>query len=612
MKRICVLVSIFCSFVLPQLSLAQSLDLEKIVVTPSRIEEEAEDISRKVDIITAYDIKSSGAKDVSEVLGNLASVNISNYGGLGATKSIRMRGSSAAQVLVMIDGRPINNPRDGQAELSDIPLENIERIEVVRGPCSSLYGSGAMGGAVNIITKSPSSEKQETEFTTSFGSFRTYIERLSHGGRISNLGYTVNAGYQSSEGFRDNSEYNAKDFSSKIEYNLNNTNKLGFNAGFQRSKLGTPGGLTSFDADDKQRILKNFLDINWNFKPDETFGLLARGYHNYDRLEFMENTAGSSWDTALSKDIHTTKVMGYEFQANKQLCEAYQLIAGFNYSGNLNDSTSSAKHEYTMRAVYLENRLDLFNCMEVNFGARVDDYSNFGTELNPSLSILYKINEDLKLHSSISRSFRAPTFNDLYWPNNGWSAGNPNLTPEKGITGEAGIDFKLNKYMTCAISYYRSSYNQLINWVETSPWFWEPKNISSAIIDGLEIENKLYLVKNLDLELGYAFMRAKDDKNDTYLVYQPKHRANSTLRWRLPKGFTFEMRGQFTNRSFLNSNNTNYVKRFFVLDFNVSKKINSCADYFLTVNNLLDKKYQVMNDYPMPGLSVTSGLRLDF
>ncbi|MBU4473292.1 MAG: TonB-dependent receptor plug domain-containing protein, partial [Candidatus Omnitrophica bacterium] len=153
MKRFNAAISILglLGLVLSGKTFAQDIDLERIVVMPSRIEESYSEVSRNIDVITSKDIEMSGAKDLAGVLTEITSVNISNYGGLGATKTIRMRGSTASQVLVLVDGRPINNPRDGQAELSNILLENIDRIEVMHGPGSSLYGAGAMGGTVNII-----------------------------------------------------------------------------------------------------------------------------------------------------------------------------------------------------------------------------------------------------------------------------------------------------------------------------------------------------------------------------------------------------------------------------------------------------------------------------
>ena len=151
-----------------------SVELSKIVVTPSRIEQSEEKTPYKVDVVTGSEMRQAYPEDVTEALETLPSVNINDYGSLGATKSIRMRGATASEVLVLMDGRPLNSPRDGEVDLSTVPLAQVGRVEVVYGPGSSLYGSSAMGGTVNIISREPP-QKMKTEFTSLAGTFRTYI-----------------------------------------------------------------------------------------------------------------------------------------------------------------------------------------------------------------------------------------------------------------------------------------------------------------------------------------------------------------------------------------------------------------------------------------------------
>ena len=214
---------------------------------------------------------------------------------------------------------------------------------------------------------------------------------------------------------------------------------------------------------------------------------MVKTYQNYDRLEFLENS------TTYTKDIHTTIVRGLDAQFDKQLFDIYRLVCGFSYVENMNNSTTSAKHSYNVASGYLENRLDLFdNKLNVDLSARLDDYSNFGTQINPSLDLLYKFNDAIKLHGLISRSYRAPTFNDLYWPDEGWAKGNINLKPEKGITGELGVESRINKYLSASLTYYRSDYKQLIQWSDNGSGVWQPMNVSSAVINGLEFENKIF------------------------------------------------------------------------------------------------------------------------
>ena len=609
MKRINKHALIFLSaflFILSNSCWAEDVELDKIVVTPSRIEESSGSVGRTVDVVTSGEIEKSGAQNLADALTTLTSVDMSDYGGPGAVKNIRMRGSTASQVLVSVDGRPINNPRDGTVDLSEIPLDNIARIEVVHGPGSGLYGSSAMGGIVNIITKNPPEKGQKTELYSSFGTARTYIERMSHGAKISKFSYLINGEYQSSEGFRPNSALSAKDANLKLGYDLNSQNNIKLNSGFYTTKLGTPGPTYNFDPDDKQNTLKRFFDFDWSFKPDTKTALAAKAYQNYDRLEFMENSS------TYTKDTHTTIVRGFDLQFNKQLLDAYGLVCGFNYVNNMNNSTSSAKHHYTVTAGYLQNHLDLLKNLKVNFGARVDDYSNFGTQISPNLDFLYTFNRNIKFHGLVSRSFRAPTFNDLYWPDEGWAKGNPNLKPEEGVTGELGMEANINKYLTSGLTYYYSNYSQLIQWSDDGSGVWRPDNVSTATIQGIELENKIYLSDKFNLNLNYTFLRAIDNKSHKYLVYQPENKLDAALKYNDHNGLVLELKSQFTGIRYNDAANTTKVKGFFIFGLSGSKKFKNGLTYFMYIDNILNRKYQVQFGYPMPGFSITNGMKLDF
>jgi len=270
----------------------QDVDLDTVVVTAARIGQESGSLSRSVDVLHASDIEQSGAQDVAQALEGVTGLSVSDYGGWGASKTLRMRGATAAQTLVMIDGRPVNSPRDGEIDMSTVPLDSVDRIEILHGPGSSLYGSNAMGGVVNILTKNPPREGFKTEMTSGFGTFRTYLDRVNHGGRIGRFAYHMSGTYESSVGFRDNAKVNQKDCNAKLQYDLTQGNTITVNSGFFRSLLGAAGTLSAPDTDDKQRTYKNFVDAWWDFRPDNMFGVKVKIYNMYDRLEFMENSAG--------------------------------------------------------------------------------------------------------------------------------------------------------------------------------------------------------------------------------------------------------------------------------------------------------------------------------
>jgi outer membrane cobalamin receptor len=288
------------------------------------------------------------------------------------------------------------------------------------------------------------------------------------------------------------------------------------------------------------------------------------------------------------------------------------VIAGYNYVDNRNDSTSTAKHKYRVNAGYLENQFSIGDKMNLNISARVDDYSNFDTEFNPNICFIYRIRQDLKIRTSIGRSFRAPTFNDLYWPDEGYDKGNPNLKPEKGTNYELGFDAVLNKYFSSGITYYRNDFTELINWMPDSLDVWQPQNIGRATINGVELVNKFYILKNLEAGLNYAFIDARDSKSHKYLIYQPRNKIDFSIKCKEFYGFDFELTSQWTGQRFHDALNDIKVKPFTIMNFNVSRKIKQNYTIFFSMDNLLNRKYQVVKDYPAPKLSYNGGLKIEF
>ncbi|MBN2144069.1 MAG: TonB-dependent receptor [Candidatus Aureabacteria bacterium] len=586
-------------------------EMEPIVVTASRFEEPYENVNRKIEIVNQDDLESVHASELCELLTGMPSVAISNYGGLGGTKNIRMRGSSAAQVLVMIDGIPINNPRDGTADLNRLPLDNIDRIEMMYGPGSTQYGSYAMGGTLNVITKKPPRQGQETTASVSGGSYETIEATLSHGARINQFGYLVTGQYQNSEGFRTNSDIKAYHFSAKLEYDINDRNHLQFNSNYFDNETGSPGPISMSDADDQQKNRIHSNDLTWDFIPDKSNVITTRVYKNKDHLTFLENTASSFFDVPYMESDHTTEITGWDMQWKKEYSETWQWVTGLNGVENTNESTVSGNHDYKIRSAYLENHLDLTDRIRISFGTRVDDYSNLGTEWSPDFSFLYKIDDCLKIHGLIANCFRAPTFNDLYWPDEGWARGNPGLNPEEGTAMELGAEKRIGSLIKCHFTYYRNEYTDLINWMEKNG-VWQPENIDSTLTQGIELENVFTPSEGWVLTLKYSYMEAKDKDTDHDLIYQPKNRIQAGLEYKGAGDLSFRIKGIYTDSCFQDPENSVKIEDYFILDTGVSKKWRSRFTFYLNLDNLLDEDYQVILNYPMPGFSVTGGVKIEF
>lgn len=587
-----------------------SVELNKIIVTPSRIEEVRTSTPYKVDLLNGTELRQSYPEDLGAALESLPSVNVSDYGGFGQAKTIRMRGATGSQVLVMVDGRPLNSPRDGEVDLSTIPLAFVDRVEVVHGPGSSLYGSAAMGGIVNVITKNPP-KQPKTQLTTLAGNHGTVIERVSHGASAGNFGYIINGEYGHTDGFRENSVTDTNSADGKITYTLNESNKLRLSSGYFNSRTGTPGLASAPDKDDHQLDQKNFVDAGWDFDAGEGLSFLTRTYRNYERLRFFENSAGSSWDIAGDKFRHTTVSNGLSTQATKEFTDSYTATTGFDYTGNFNNSTSTGKHDYNVRAGYLQNILSVTERVKVNFGARLDDYSTFGTKVNPNAGAVYSFNDTDRIRAAVSSAFRAPTFNDLYWPDEGWAKGNPDLRPEKSINLEAGVDKQITEKINSSLTCFHNRFNNLINWMTDSSWVSMPSNIGSAEINGIELSNTLALTKTVSVDAAYTYQRPINRWTKKDLVYQPRHKASSSIAY-AAKGLTCRLSGDFASTRFCDADNTMKAKQFFTLNFSLEKALMPNVDFLLNIDNLLDREYEVLKDYPAPGFAILAGVKVTF
>ena len=188
------------------------------------------------------------------------------------------------------------------------------------------------------------------------------------------------------------------------------------------------------DLDDRQETFNKYVDITYNGKLREGQDIILKLYHNFDRLEFIEAFE------PINKDTHQTKVDAIDTQVSQTLFEAFRTAVGFNYQDHRLNSSISNKHTYNLKGVNFESEIDLFDKSSLKFGARWDDYSNFGDKLSPSASFNFWLFDKLKFHTLLAKSFRAPTFNDLYWnqPDFGLQ-GDPSLGPEKAVSYEAGV-----------------------------------------------------------------------------------------------------------------------------------------------------------------------------
>ncbi|MDD5545682.1 MAG: TonB-dependent receptor [Candidatus Omnitrophica bacterium] len=581
-----------------------NVELEKIVVTPLGTEQSYGTVSRSMDIIDKHDLSTVRYENVSEPVGRLTSSQSIDYGSEGALKTIRLRGSSAEQVLIMIDSRPITDSRTGQAELHAIPIDSVEKIEVIKGPASAVYGSSAIGGVVNIITKKPS-KKPKTVIESSFGNNQTLHDSLSTSATINDFGYYFNYSYDSTHGSRDNSEYRSHNWTARLDYKAGEDNRIFFNTGYFQDKGGAPGSIFFPTLDNFQLNYKNYYDLGWTAKLFEESEISLRAYQNNDKLVFINST------NPFSSDAASARTRGMLVQYSQKFFDCYKVIAGFDGKMNRVDATLVGKHKNIVRSPFVQNEFSIGKDLEVNFGFRDDDYSNFKGTVSPSAGAAYKIGEYSKLRVNYAKGFRAPTFNDLYWPFDGFTQGNPNLRPEKSWSWEGGFDLGYKSGLQLSATYFTNKLKDLIDWAPGDDFVWRPSNISSAKIDGVEFKTVVPLTKSLKFDFGYSYLNAMDVDLDRYLIYRAKNKFDMGLILEYDK-WDVRFYGESLGRRYTDTANTAFLKKNFVAYLDASYKINNNLTTFVSIDNIFNRSYQLALGYPMPGFAINGGIRGEF
>ncbi len=586
------------------------IDLEKIVVTPSKIEQYYKSSTQNTSIISKEDIEASGITEITEILDLLPSVDILEYGSTGSTRAVHTRGASSSQVLTLIDGRPINTPRDGETDFNQIPLSNIERIEVLRGPASSIYGANAVGGVINIITKS-GKKKMNSEILNKFGSFNTRLSSLTHGYKINNFDYFLSYDNLASCGHRNNADYLSHNINTKLGYQLNKDNHISVSTGYYNSEVGTPGQVSNEDLDDRQETYKKYIDISYKGKILEGQDINLKFFHNFDRLEFIETFE------PIDKDAYQTKVYGMDVQVSQELFDTFRTAIGISFQDHNLNSSNSGKHAYNLKGVYFESETDIFKKGSIKVGARWDDYSNFGSRISPSSSFNFWVWDKIKFHALVGKSFRAPTFNDLYWPKEDWGIfggveGNQNLGPEKAISYEAGISgYFLNKFKT-DVTLFKTNIDDLIAWTVDNNWWWRPENIGSATIKGAELETEFVIKEHLKADFNYTYLEAKNKDTLKWLIYRPQHLYKLKLTYSPTPKYELGLSTIYKTKRFTNSDNTDFLKSCYIANVDFNYNLNKNLQILFEVKNIFDRSYQEEREYSMPGRAFYGGIKLSF
>lgn len=574
----------------------QAAEQDPVIVTATRTAQTVDESLASVTVLTEEDIQRSQASSLQELLTGYTGMNFTNNGGAGKATSLFLRGTNSNHVVVLLDGIKIGSATTGDIPFQNIPVSQIERIEIVRGPRSSLYGSEAIGGVIQIFTKKDHSQRA-TNLSAGMGNYGTESYSLGFSGRGDTSGYHIQVSRFETDGF------NAKDNSNPDDDGYKNDS---LNAGFHY-KFAANGewsvnvlhseGKSEYDGYSvaslyDERFFKQTVGTSIKLRPSSVWQTELTLGQNRDESDFIQDDVQTSrFDTKRRQAI---------WQNDFTLNQNNLTTLGIDYTKEKVDSTTSfAEDERENTGVFLQHQWT-GQSNDLLLGLRQDDNQAFGKHETGNLAWGQDLTNTLRLIASYGTAFKAPTFNDLYYSGPG-GAGNPNLKPEESKTAEIIL-----RGQHWEISAYQTKVEKLIVWGKTAPYFYEPSNVENATIQGVDISAKKIL-GDWQHQVDISFVDPRDDKTDNILP----RRSRKSLRLssdRIKHNWQYGASLIAYGERFDDAANKNRVSGYWLL--NLRANYNLDKEWFLQakIENALDKDYKTVKDYNQAGTSIFASI----
>ena len=584
--------------------LSQSVDLDEVVVSESKIDIPFSKKYRSVEVIDSKSIIESGVNNVVDLLQQVSGVDLRKRGVPGTQADLYIRGGGFDQTLLLIDGMKMDDIQTGHHTLNLLlPIQLIERIEIIKGPASRIFGQNAFNGAINIVTKSlPKLDKKQFEMLVSnptFGSFKQFgfliNSRLSLKEKF-NAQLTFSR--SKSDGYRYNTDYSNDFFFFKSEIKTQK-NPIIITSGFTEKKFGANGFYASPTATDQyEETQASFLGIS-TLLGSEKFLIRPKLYwrRGQDEYIYIRN------NPSVYRNLHKTNKIYLDFSFSK-LFDSSRLNFGIDLSNSSISSNNLGDHDRFTTSLYADYTFKTKdNKLSFSPGLSISNFSDMSTHFFPGIDVGYDFNEKINLYANFGKTYRIPTYTDLYYSDRN-TIGNPDLNPEHAITNEIGIKYS-NENIDVSSSFFSRKSSNIIDYVKQSEQDkWEATNIRNLDTNGFDL-NFLYKISTHNsLRLGYTYLFDKSYVSEVnysrYAINSLRHQLNTRLALKYSNKITHTLINRFGERS----NKVSHV----VYDSNLKYKLSENSYFFINVNNIFNEEYYETNLVPMPGRNFLIGV----
>ncbi len=543
-----------------------------------------------VSVISADEIAAMGAAlTVADVLRVLPEVRIKDSGGPGSLTTVSIRGSASGQVQILLDGIPLNRPDQPSVDLSTLPIQNVDHIEVLRGPFSAIYGTSTLGGVINIVTRSA----PQTTLSARTGSFGESANTVSLGGEVSGLTYLIQGILTGSTGFAPDTDYGNSTVMTKLHWATAEDAGVTFTLNRLWHVVGTPGPLPPSSQDPQSRTWegRTLLDVTWRAGRPDGPASMVRVYALDDDIAFSSPRFAFQSDDA-------AHLWGAQGQIVLAPWAGHLVTLGTEYQGQVIAHTDTTPSGFSNvgsdLGVYVEDDWQVTPSTLFSAGVREDVFQTYGTQVNPRAGVVILLSESLSLRASAGRTFRAPSFDELA-PS---FSGNPALQPETAWEYNLGLEYALAPDLSATVTGY---YKDATNLITSSPPTFTPMNVGHAIVAGGSVEIVGRLADRWFVRANYTNQRAQDASSGQDVIYVPRQLGTLELTYRLAPGSSVNVIVSYLGDQFADSANTSTVPGHWLTSLTVTWPIGGGLALQAGVSNLFDVSYQESLGFPEPG-----------
>jgi len=606
--------------------------VEPIVVTATKLETPAGELGATVTVINGDEFEAFHYPTVDEALRNVPGVEIRRSGSFGKTTSVSIRGANANQVQVLVDGVRVKSPTLGQAELADIAPDMIERIEIIRGPQSTIYGADAIGGVVHIITKRGSGPPSAYA-SQEVGNYDTLRSRAGVSGSWQWFDYALGFYHLESNGQSINDGTNQDAASARFGVSLPwGKTRVGVAVRYNKTDSGLPiefVGIPSpivptIDPNTRQESETYTATVDVRTRPVTWWEgqLRASRYENNQAFIDPPDPYGCPPITFGFCDFPGRfKVSRNEVEGLSHFHLGTWSTSTFGIEwreedANVQGSSAFSPHTETVSGLF-EQKFRFFDRLFMSAGVRVEDNSAFGRSTTERGSLAYHVKEwGTRLRGSAGSGFRAPTFNDLFFP----AFSNQSLTPEKSFSWDVGVDQKLwQNRVRLGLTYFHNKFTDLITCCLPLPVFpfATTANIGRARSAGIEFLSEVDVLDNLVAAVNYTYTDTENLLTDRPLPREPRHRWSIRLTWEPVRRLSLFTEVHVVTRQFDTLGNVYNTGHTRVDVGGTYRLVNRYAflkalDLTGRIQNLLDEGYAEVRGFPALGLQALVGLRASF